>query len=360
MLALALVAAACGGDDEEVAETTTSTSSTSTSTTTIAPSVAPTTAAPTSTTAPIEAGPLYPLSGEAIGDDDAPLHPAVVVKVSNNNAEARAALKGLDQADIIFEERIEQANTRFASVFHSGLPDEVGSVRSGRTSDVDIVSNLNNPIFAYSGANDGVHAQLRQAQNQGLLVRASADFADPQFSRIGTFRPPDNLVVDVAALLDKASDDAEPPRPIFDYSANSIDLGVPSAGVEIAAFTPASYVWDEAIGGYRRYQGGDAHVTREDEPIAPVNVIALTTTYLPSQIDSTSVDAVTIGSGPVLVFSQGFVVEGTWTREFARDPYTLETPDGQTIGLAPGQTWVSLTPAGTPRELSQTEADAFG
>ena len=83
----------------------------------------------------------------------------------------------------------------------------------------------------------------------------------------------------------------------------------------------------------------------------------MTTTYLPSQIDRSSVDAVTIGSGPVEIHSGGHVVTGTWTREFARDPYTFETDDGEIIGLAPGQTWVSLTPTGTSEELTSAEAD---
>ena len=68
--------------------------------------------------------------------------PAVVVKVSNNNSRSRAALIGLDQADIVFEERIEASATRFAAVFHSQLPPNVGPVRSGRTTDINILPVL--------------------------------------------------------------------------------------------------------------------------------------------------------------------------------------------------------------------------
>lgn len=354
LAALLLIAAACGGGEE--AETVESSSSTTTSLTTTTTEAPTTTASTTTTTEAPDLGPLYPLSGEPVADGNSPDHSAVVVKISNNDDVARAALRGLDDADIVYEERIEQSSTRFAAVFHSVLPEEVGSVRSGRTSDVQIVANLNRPIFAFSGANDGVHAQLRRAENEGVLVRASADFADPQFRRISDFRAPNNLVADTLALLDKA-EDGEPPLPVFDYSDNVMALGAPSVGVQIEASTPANYAWSSADGGYLRFQGSAPHVTRDDEHITPVNVIVLTTTYVPSQIDSSSVDAITIGEGPVVVYSGGYRVEGTWTREFERDPYTLMTPDGQVIGLAPGQTWVSLTPAGTARELSLQEAD---
>lgn len=357
LVALLFAVAACGGDED--AETVESSSSSSTTSLTSTTTEAPTTTESTSTTteAP-DLGPLYPLTGEPLVDGNSPDHSAVVVKISNNDATARSALQGLNEADIVYEERIEQSSTRFAAVFHSVLPEEVGSVRSGRTSDVQIVANLNRPVFAFSGANDGVHAQLRRAENEGVLVRASADFADPQFRRISDFRAPNNLVADVLALLDKV-EDGEPPLPVFDYSDNVMALGAPSAGVQIAASTPANYVWSSSDGGYLRFQGPEPHVTREDEHITPVNVIVLTTTYVPSQIDSSSVDAITIGEGPVIVYSGGYRVEGTWTREFERDPYTLTTPDGDVIGLAPGQTWVSLTPAGTAREMGLEEADAL-
>jgi len=360
LLALALMAAACGGDDEgdvaaDAVETTTTTT-----TTTEAPAttVAETTTSSTTTTTEVPAGPTMPLSGVPIGDGDPADHAAVVIKISNNDSTARAALLGLDQADVSFEERIEQEATRFAAVFHSSLPTEVGSVRSGRTSDVQIVSNLNRPVFAFSGANDGVHEDLRQAETDDLLVRATNDFGDPQFRRISEFSAPNNLVVDATALLDEI-EGGEPPRPIFDFSNNVADLGTPSTGVVVSARTDASYVWEESLGRYLRFQGADQLATRDDVDIAPTNVIILTTTYVPSVIDSQSVDAITVGSNPVVIYSNGFRVEGTWTRDFERDPYTFETSDGQTIGLAPGQTWVSLAPAGQSADLTQAQADAL-
>ncbi len=359
LCALVLLASACGGGEEEaladeavteeeVEETTT--------TTTAAPET--TTTASTTTTTEAPTGPAFPLTGEII-DEGAPSdHPAVVVKISNNDSTARAAMLGLNEADVVFEERIEQEATRFAAVFHSSLPAEVGSVRSARTSDIDIVSNLNNPVFAFSGANDGVNAQVRQAENEGSLVRASNELADPQFRRISEFSAPNNLVVDVAALLDKASD-SDAPAPIFDYSDNVLELGVASPGARVQARSEAIFVWSEAAGGYLRFVNGEQSVGRNGAPIVSQNVVVMTTTYVPSQIDSASRDAITIGSNPVTIYSNGSRVEGVWTREFARDGYTFETPDGQTIGLTAGQTWVSLTPAGTGSELGQQGANAL-
>lgn len=361
LMALSLLASACGGDenaDAETAETTTSTTEAAVTTTTEVETTTSTTESTTTTTEAPDLGPAYPLTGEPIGEGDPANHAAVVIKVSNNDTRARAALLGLDKADIVFEERIEQQATRFASVFHSELPEEVGSVRSGRTSDIDIVSNLNRPVFAYSGANDGVSAQLRQAENSDLLVRSSADFGHSDFRRISGFSAPNNLVANAASLVERA-DGGEPPAPVFDYSNTVVEFGAPSPGVRVEARTDAFYVWSSADGGYRRFHDSNPHVTRDGVHITPVNVIVLSTTYLPSSIDRASVDAVTVGEGNVFVYSGGYRVEGTWSREFARDPFTLTTPEGDIIGLAPGQTWVSLTPGGTSTEISTETAESL-
>lgn len=361
-VALALLAVACGGGDEaETADSADAVETEEVTTTTAAPAPTTTTAAveETTTTEAAPSGPVFPLTGVVLESGDDPDHAAVVVKISNNDGNARAALDGLDEADIIFEERIEVEATRFAAVFHSSLPEQVGSVRSGRTSDVQIVANLNRPVFAFSGANEGVHNQLRAAESDGVLLRSSADFGDSQFRRISEFSAPDNLVADVSRLVDVAPADSEAPSPIFDYSNNVAELGRRSPGVLAEARSNAQYVWSGSAGGYLRFQGGVPHVTRDDVHIAPANVIILTTTYVPSQVDAASVDAVTIGEGRVEVYSNGARVVGTWSREFPRDPYTLTTADGEIIGLAPGQTWVSLSPALTSTELTDQEAEAL-
>ena len=371
LFVLAFIASACGGSSDVanaasdvVAEATTTTAA-ETTTTTEAPAadeadeaeVAEETT--TTTEEPPQTGPVYPLTGEFIDEgavDDAD-HAAVVVKISNNDEAARSALDGLDEADLIYEERIENEATRFAAVYHSELPEQVGSIRSGRTSDIQIVANLNRPVFGFSGANDGVHDQLREAEVDGILLRVSADFGDPQLSRISDFPSPNNLVADVSRLIDVAPEDSDPPEPVFDYSNNVSDLGRRSPGVSVDASSVAQYVWSEDDGGYLRFHDGVPLITQDGVHIAPVNVIVLTTTYIPSEIDALSVDAVTIGEGRVEVYSNGDRVDGTWTREFARDAFTLTTADGDTIGLAPGQTWISLAPSQTSTELTDSQAE---
>lgn len=268
--------------------------------------------------------------------------PAVLVKVSNNSSKSRAALIGIDQADIVFEERIEASATRFAAVFHSSLPANVGPVRSGRTTDIQITQNLSRPVMGYSGSNAGVAAQIKFAADNNLLVPYVNTDSAP-FARDSRYSAPDNLFVDPASL--GACGGGGNPTPIFSYGAASSTTAQPASSVSLQARSPYRFDWNGSA--WTRSQDGYAHTTRTGEPIAPTNVVVLFVPYVQSVIDSASVDAETIGSGNAWVFRDGTVTQGSWTRGKGHEPYTLTDGNGTATTLEPGQTWVVLAPAGS-------------
>ncbi len=267
--------------------------------------------------------------------------PAVVVKVSNNSSASRAALIGLDQADIVFEERIEASATRFFSVFHSSLPPNVGPVRSGRTTDIQLTENLNNPIFGYSGSNQGIARQINFAASNGLLTPFPNTDRSP-FVRDGRFRAPDNLFVSPAGL---GACGGGSPTAIFRYGPNNSTTARSASTVSFSARSSYRFDWNGST--WTRSQSGSQHVTRDGAALAPENVVVLFVPYTQSQIDANSVDAVTVGSGEAWVLRDGTITTGGYTRARGHDPYTLTDGNGSSINLAPGQTWVVLAPAGT-------------
>ncbi len=270
--------------------------------------------------------------------------PAVVVKVSNNSGASRRALLGLDSADIVYEERIEANATRFAAVFHSDLPENVGPVRSGRTTDIQLVRNLGTPVFGYSGSNRGVAAQINEARTNGWLVPFINTDRAP-FARDGRYSAPDNLFVDPASL--GACGNGGTPSPVFTHGAASSTTAQPAASVSLDARSPYRFDWDAGTGTWLRSQDGTAHVTRSGAQLAPENVVVLFVPYVASQIDAASVDAQTVGSGTAWTFRDGTATEGSWSRPGPNSPWTLTDAAGATVTLAPGQTWVVLAPAGS-------------
>lgn len=337
ILAALVFAAACGGGgDVDVAETTTTTLPSTTSTTT------------TTTTTTVPAGPPAPLTGlELEVGSELVDRPAIMVKISNNDDRSLAALTGIDQADVVIEERIEDRATRFAAIFHTNLPTQVGAVRSGRPADIDLMANLNTPLLAFSGAFSSVLTDIVRFANEGGAVLVVDDGSGVNLTRDDVnFNRPDNLFVDLEFILDKFGENAGPAQPIFEYLGDDTTqsaVGVPGEAFTVRGRDTVSYVWEPAR-GYVRVQDGAVHVTRDGVALVTDNLVVMETVYTPSSYDPRNVDADTIGQGPVAVFVDGERFEGTWNRPTAQDPYRFEDATGAPILLTPGTTWMTLVP----------------
>jgi hypothetical protein len=126
-------------------------------------------------------------------------------------------------------------------------------------------------------------------------------------------------------------------------------------------------VWNPATKGWSRLQVDQTHPRAKSATldtagvqVSPENVIVQFINYGQSPSDSRSPMALTVGSGKVLVFTDGRVVSGTWSRATAEKPTTYTAADGTPILLTPGRTWVALPRAGSAViTLDQPTADAF-
>lgn len=329
------------------ATTTTSTTTTSTTTTTEPAPAAPTGPAPVTISRPTCAAGLGALQNKTAPFTGAAASipagmPAVVVKVSNNSSASRRSLIGLDQADIVFEERIEASATRFFSVFHSSLPANVGPVRSGRTTDIQITQNLNQPVFAYSGSNQGVARQIKFAADNNILTPFINTDRAP-FARDGRYSAPDNLFVDPASL--GGCGGQRNPTAVFSYGSASSTTARAASSVSLQARSSYRFDWNGSK--WVRSQSGTAHVTRSGAALAPDNVIVMFARTVQSQIDKNSVDTETIGSGEAWILRDGTITVGQWSRGKGHEPYTLTDGNGGVVRLKAGQTWVVLAPPGT-------------
>jgi hypothetical protein len=287
-----------------------------------------TTAAPTTTTEVV----LHPLTGVAVADPAAYApRPAMVVKIDNVDAEPQS---GLNQADIVYEEIVEGRATRFAAVFNSMESNPVGPIRSGRTQDINLLANLNDPVFVWSGGNAGVTNAL-QGTGWTLLGQGT-----PGFFRDGSRPAPHNLYANMSDLWSQVGDSGEA-VPIFEYGAASSGSPVTFAEMAVGGY-PVRWDWDAAQGLFLRSQLGSEH-DATDGRLGTNNVVVLVVPYGTSPFGGP--ESQTIGSGVAVVYSNGRKIEGTWTRENPQDPWTLEA-NGQPILLAPGRTWVELVDEG--------------
>ena len=140
---------------------------------------------------------VWPLTGLPGADVPRAALPALVVKI-DNHPRARPQV-GLVQADVVFEEIVEGI-TRFFAVFHSTVADPVGPVRSARTTDIDLLRQLQRPLFAWSGANNGTIKALREA-DVATDVGYAFHSKEAGYYRDAARRSPHNLFSTTTALL---------------------------------------------------------------------------------------------------------------------------------------------------------------
>jgi len=343
---VALLAAACsGGSDEAVDTTPTTEATTTTSTTTTTTTTEPPESTTTTTLVPDDDLIRQPLTGEVVeSEEDLQMRPALAVKIDNNNRDARPNHSGLQNADIVFEEIVE-TGTRFAAVFHTQDADPVGPIRSGREQDVNLLSSLNEPLFAWSGGNPGVTRLIRDS----FLTDLNAGFAASSAYYRGPGSAPSDLYSSTEALYALTPED-HPGAPAKQFTYVRPDEEF--EGREVAAFDleldnyDIRWEWDDEEGAFARFQQGTRHVDVVNGDIFADNIIVMVVDYRPSSIDRSSPDAQTLGSGPVYVFSNGQVQTGRWSRDLAVGAIRLTDADGEPIGLTAGNTWVELAEIG--------------
>jgi hypothetical protein len=341
-----LVVAACGGGGEAEPTTTTAASTTTSSTTTTTSTTTTMVSTTTSTTTTTSAAPQFraPLTGQPLASAaEIPARPALVVKI-DNHPQARPQ-SGLNEADIVFEENVEDL-TRFAAVFHSQGADPVGPIRSGRTQDIDLLGSFDRPLFAWSGGNDGVTAAVKRSD----LVNLDGRYTP------GYFRVP-SPGIDREHTLYSTTEDlwantpegrVEPPPQQFRYVDDPAQVpGERAAGVDVAMDNVAvSWSWDAASSTYLREMGGQPHEDRLSGQVSTNNVVVLVVQYRPSPVVASSPDAQTVGTGEVWVLAGGKVQHGTWSRAQRTDVFALTADDGSPMLLVPGRTFVELARSG--------------
>lgn len=284
----------------------------------------------------------HPLTG--VPTRAAARRPALAVKIDNvDRARPQASL---ELADVVYEEMVEGRLTRLVAVFHSNLPTVVGPVRSVRTTDFDILDQLNTPLLAASGANAGVLAQVASAD----LVNVNALAAGGAYYRDRARRAPHNMFARPPDLYAVASGRGGQPAQLFRYRAPRTRPagGVTASGVAIT-FGRADIVftWSPLARGWNRTQNGKAHTTAVGARLVPENVVVLEVDYGVSSIDAESPEAHTVGSGVAHVFTSGERITGSWSRTSSDAPIRLLDGNGQEIELTRGQTFVELAPRGS-------------
>ena len=313
------------------------------------PSIAPPPQVPKPQAPPRLTAPLTGLPMDAAGSQ----RPVLVVKI-DNAPKARPQI-GLNQADVVFEEGVEGGITRFAALFHSKGSDPVGPVRSARSTDINIVSALHRPLFAYSGANE----VFKEYVSRAPLVDVGVDKYPDRYHRDDSRPSPNNLFSSTPLLEELAPGGSRPPPPLFPFrnpgeAASGADARPVSQATALwrgaSKETVALWEWDATAQGWKRTQNGEPHVDGAGRQVTPANVVLQFVNYRDTGlVDSsgTSVpEAEVVGEGDAWVLTGGKLIPAHWSKPSAEEVTRFVDHAGAEVRLAPGRTWVELVPPG--------------
>jgi hypothetical protein len=222
-------------------------------------------------------------------------------------------------------------------------------VRSARSTDIDLFSNLNRPIFVWSGGNGGVMGEIHQAVTDGLITEVSDDGGTngPLFyrdaERLRRVLREHTLFVDLTQIrAQRTPPDPTMPKPIFSYRPVGTELSggaSPAAGISVTmtyfggggGANKSDWVWDAAGTCWKRYHqmvGTDtrprSHVDSTGAQVCPANVVVLLVPVgRDVNIDARTPKAETVGTGKGFVMSNGEAAAINWARATPTDPWTF-------------------------------------
>lgn len=319
------------------------------------------TAAPTETPLPPN---INPLTGLAVADPSVLERSPMIVKISNAPPLVRPQA-GIGAADIVYEHYVEGGLTRFSAVFYGEAPTRVGSIRSARLIDYELVP-IYQGLLAYAGASDGVLGRLQGSEFWDRTYMGIR-YGQPYYWRDETMDAPHNLFVNTAALWGLAASEGVSQRPSLQGMAFSEAAPAGSEGTASRIdlryrATRAVWEYDREAARYRRSSDGLPHYDANTmQQVTAANVVILYANHrLTDIVESQWQGSVSYSleielwfEGDAVVFRDGQMYAARWQRPTREALLTLHTPEGAPLPLKPGNTWVQVFPL--PAQQDPTE-----
>ncbi len=319
---------------------------------------------------------VNPLTGlEA--SDPALLQRRPVLARIGNDPNARAIHAGFNQADLVFEEMIDQKNmvfavTRFTLVF-LGQNASFRPLRSARAINASLMPMFDG-ILISSGGSKGTRFMFSQLPwfNRNL----DGDLQNGTICIDGTdWRT--RVLSSVEHAQDYIASKGQGGAPTlrgFQFS-NDAPGGAPATSIALDHKPWPTYAtgviewrYDAATAKYLRFINGAPHNTQQyalngvwgkgcqkgdatSEQIATSNLVVLNVKYEPTDfvedtLNSYSAFVDLLGGGAAQVFRDGVKIDARWERPTLGDFIKLTDANGSEIALKPGNTWFELAPLG--------------
>ena len=275
----------------------------------------------------------------------------IAFKVDNNlNARPQS---GLQEADTVMEILVEGGMTRFLAFYMDKTSSYVGPIRSARPTDPNLVRPYGG-ILVVSGATAGLIPAIRE-----LGVPVLEEVSAPTMFRIANRKAPHNLYADtelVREYIDQKgflfNQDVDPLY-AFGNDQSNWTTGAGRVTVRYSDFTTVIWKLDNdqysrfIVDGYSPEDDAVAHnfITRDGyTDILQIPTVVVIQGPLYNDEVTTLPSVLTVGVGPVTIFSDGKYIEGTWRRNDITDPFEFIDANQNPIEVPPSKQWIHILP----------------
>lgn len=297
---------------------------------------------------------VNPLTGLSLADPALLERAPVIAKISNAPPLVRPQA-GIGAADIVYEHYAEGGLTRFSAVFYGEMPERVGSIRSARLIDYELMP-MYQALLAYSGTSIGVGERLNGSEFASRLFEGIR-FGFPYYWRDDTIDVPHNMFTNPLALENLSAAD-QTTTPVLRGMAFDSSLPTGSAGevshIDIRYHaTRAEWLYDPRSGNYLRYSDGQPHYDANTETqVTAENVVILYARHNLTDIVesewqgniSYSIEIELWFEGDAVLLRDGQAYNVRWWRPTRESLLSLYTLDGTPMPLKPGNTWFQVFP----------------
>lgn len=343
------------------------------------------TATPTETPSPTPTpnGPISypenvnPLTGLPYPSEAAKARRNLIVKISNYPPIVRPQ-SGVNQADLVYEYETEGGVTRFAAIFRNNAPTHVGSVRSARLIDLELIP-MYQALLAYSGTSEPIQQLI--LHNPDIVYYTFSPLKGDNCEEAGFCRFPNGdlpfehtLFLDTNKVWELATkrnvNDGYKARG-FAFSEQADPGGLPAndAFIDWYGQTDARWQYDETSGHYLRYTDGVAHMDADDgQQLWADNLVIIEVPHndhpdiFPAGASYTSIQIQLWDQGRAYVLRDGKFYEGYWRRQNTDPGSALQLIYGNNapIMLKPGRSWVSVVRGFGDVNITEQRADMVG
>ena len=275
----------------------------------------------------------------------------------DNNTPARPQ-SGLHLADIVFEVVDEGGITRYVAVYSSYDAEIIGPMRSARIYYAEIARSFD-PIYTFWGtyveAFDSIiklDMDVFDGNQMGYVPSTNSGWRD--YSRID---PGEDTAHTAFMSTEGIKEDAleygyslEGGQSPLRFKIDAVDSEKGNISDIAINFSnndkfKVNFKYNANENNYLRYLAGAPHTDYETGQQIAVNNVIIMITNIEGPIDAEHMAVRTTGAsdiGKALFFIDGKVVEGTWERTSAFDPFEYRDDEGRIMLFNRGSTWVAM------------------